>query len=66
MRPKRFLSHGMIGANLGPILQRHYHRLQMDQNESPHDPRHLEVPSGASKMISEPMVRSTQTVHHLA
>jgi Leucine-rich repeat (LRR) protein len=26
-------------------------------------PRHLEVPSGASKMISEPMVHSTQTMH---
>jgi hypothetical protein len=26
-------------------------------------PRHLGVPSGESKMISEPMVRSTQTVH---
>ena len=29
----------------------------------PHDPRHLGVPSGASKMISEPMVRSAQTVY---
>jgi hypothetical protein len=28
-----------------------------------HDPRHLGVPSGASKMISMPMVRSAQTVH---
>ena len=32
-------------------------------NEIPHDPRHLGVPSGASKMISEPMVRLAQTVH---
>ena len=31
--------------------------------EIPQDPRHLGVPSGASKMISEPMVRSAQTVH---
>jgi hypothetical protein len=29
----------------------------------PHDPRHLGVPSSASKMISEPRVRSTQTEH---
>ena len=29
----------------------------------PHDPRHLGVPSSASKMISEPMVRSAPTVH---
>ena len=32
-------------------------------NEIPHDPRHLGVPSGASKTISEPMVRLAQTVH---
>ena len=32
-------------------------------NEIPHDPHHLGVPSGASKMISEPMVRLAQTVH---
>jgi hypothetical protein len=30
--------------------------LQMDQNELP-------VPSGASKMISEPVVRLAETVH---
>ena len=35
----------------------------MVQNELPVELRHLGVPSGASKMISEPMVRSTQTVH---
>jgi hypothetical protein len=34
----------------------------MDQNEIPHDPRDLEVPSGASKMISEAVVCSAQTV----
>ena len=34
----------------------------MERSEIPHDPRLLGVPSGASKMISEPMVRSTQTV----
>ena len=31
--------------------------------EIPQDPRHIGVQSGASKMISEPMVRSAQTVH---
>ena len=35
----------------------------MDRNELSVEPRHLAVPSGVSKMISEPMVRSTQTVH---
>jgi hypothetical protein len=34
----------------------------MDKNEIPHDPLHLGVPSGASKMISKVGVRSAQTV----
>jgi hypothetical protein len=34
-----------------------------DQNEIKYDPSHLGVPSGASKMISEPMVHSPQIVH---
>ena len=38
-------------------------RLQIDQNEVPHDPRHLEVPSSASRMISEPLECSAQTVN---
>jgi hypothetical protein len=46
-----------------PILHRHQHYLQMDQNEIPHDPCHLRVPSGVSKMTSEAMVRSAQIVH---
>ena len=49
----------MFGAIRAPIK----HCLQMDQNEIPHDPRHLGVPSGATKMISEPMACSAQTVH---
>jgi hypothetical protein len=32
----------------------------MDWNEIRHDPRHLGVRSGASKMVSDPMVRSAQ------
>jgi hypothetical protein len=35
----------------------------MYQNELPLDPRHVGVQLGASKIISELMVRSTQTVH---
>jgi hypothetical protein len=31
----------------------------MERREIPHDPRHLGVPSGTTKIISEPMVRST-------
>jgi hypothetical protein len=53
----------MFSANCAPILHQHQHCLQMDQNEIPHDPHHLIVPSGASKMISEAMVCSQQIVH---
>ena len=35
----------------------------MERSETPHDPRDLGVPSGASKMMFEPMVRLTKTVH---
>jgi hypothetical protein len=35
----------------------------MDKSEHPLEPRHLWVPSGASKRISEPKVRLAQTVH---
>jgi hypothetical protein len=58
-----FWAYGTFGVNRAPILHWHLQRLQMDQNEIPHDPCHLGVPSGVSKMISEPMVRSAQTVH---
>jgi hypothetical protein len=34
----------------------------MDRNKILHDPRHLGVPSGTSKMISELTVRSAQTM----
>jgi hypothetical protein len=35
----------------------------MDRNELPLEPRQLRVPSGASKMISNPMVHLVQTMH---
>jgi hypothetical protein len=35
----------------------------MDRNEIAHDPRHLGVPSGVSKTISEPIVCLAQIVH---
>jgi hypothetical protein len=35
----------------------------MDENELPLDPRHVGVPLGVSKMISQPMVRSARTMH---
>jgi hypothetical protein len=58
-----FWAYGMFDANSGPILHRHEHYLQTDQNENPHDPRHPGVPSGVSQTFFEPMARSAQTVH---
>jgi hypothetical protein len=52
-----------FGAKSTPILRQNQHYLQMRWNELPLEPRHLGVPSGASKMIFKPMVRSAQTVH---
>jgi hypothetical protein len=49
-----FCAYGTIGTNHKPILHR---------NEISHDPRHPGVPSAAFEMISNPMVRSAQTVH---
>jgi hypothetical protein len=36
----------------------------MDQNEIRHDPCHLGVPSGVSKMISEAVVRDEDILHY--
>ena len=61
MRPKRFLSLWYVWHKpctyLAPKL------APNGPNKTPHDPRHLEVPSGVSKMNSGPMVRSAQTMH---
>jgi hypothetical protein len=35
----------------------------MEWNKHPLEPRHLGVPLGASKTISEPMERLAQTMH---
>jgi hypothetical protein len=58
-----FWANSMFSTKQAPILNWHQHYLQMDQNKIPQDPCHLGVPSGASKMISKPAVRSAQTVH---
>ena len=42
---------------------RHQHCLQTERSDIPHDPRHLGVPSGASKRICKPMVHLAQTLH---
>jgi hypothetical protein len=58
-------AYGMFGANRAPILHRHRHSLQTDQNKIPHDPRHLGVLSGASKTIFEPMVHLAKLCTYL-
>ena len=62
MRPNNFQPYGMFDANHAPILRQDEHYLQTDRNELSLEPHHLRVPKGVSKMISEPTVRSTQTV----
>jgi hypothetical protein len=39
------------------------HHLQIDQKKFLIEPRHLRAPSGASKTISEPILRLAQTAH---
>jgi hypothetical protein len=55
VQPKNFHARGTFGANRAPILHRDSHRLRADQSELPLDPRHLGLPLGAPKMISEPI-----------
>jgi hypothetical protein len=61
-----FWAYGMFGANCAPILRQDWHYLQTVQNEFPLEPRHLRVPSGVSKMISEPMVLWQKSCTYLA
>ena len=63
MCPKRYLSLWYVGRKPFTSLALIPTPSTIGLNDIPHDPRHLGVPSGVSKMISEPMVRSTQTVH---
>jgi hypothetical protein len=58
-----FWASGMFHTNHAPILRWHKQCLQIDKNEIALDPRHVSVESDVSKMISEPMVRSAQTMH---
>jgi hypothetical protein len=62
MHPKRFLSLWYVCCKLCTYLALTLTLSLMDQNKIAHDPRHLGVSSGASKMISEPVVRSVQIV----
>jgi hypothetical protein len=58
-----FWAYGTLATNRAPILCQDEHNLQTDRNELPVEPCHLGGPSGASKMISKPMVRLAQTMH---
>ena len=62
MRPKRYLSLWYVWRKLCTYLALTLTPSPNAPNEIPHDPRHLGVPSGASKTISELMVRSVQTM----
>jgi len=64
-----FWAYGALGTNHAPILHRNENYLQLDVSEIPYDTLHLvvlssasTVPSGVSKLISEHMVCSMQTV----
>jgi hypothetical protein len=56
-----FQANDTFGANWATILHQESHYLQMDRNELPLEPHHQVVPSGASKMTFELMVRLAQT-----
>ena len=57
VHPKRFLSLGYVWCNRAPILREDEYYLQTNRNELALEHHHVGVPSGASKMISEPMLR---------
>ena len=58
-----FLAYGMFHANRAPILRQDYHSVQTDRTDLPLEPLHLGLSSGASIMVSEPMVHYAQTMH---
>jgi hypothetical protein len=63
VRPKWFLSLWYVHRKPCTYLASRLALYQMNWIKHPLELRHPGVLSGASKAISEPMVRSTQTVH---
>jgi hypothetical protein len=53
----------MFDANLHLSCVKTSTISEKDRNELSLEPRHVVVPSSASKIISEPMVRLAQTMH---
>jgi hypothetical protein len=63
VRPKQFMSLWFVQCKPCTYLASILALSPNGPNRAPPDPCHLEVPSGASKMIYETMVRLTQTEH---
>jgi hypothetical protein len=63
VRPKLFIRIWFIPCNQCTYLVSRLALYPNGPNRAPPDPHHLEVLSGASKMIYEPMVCLTQTEH---
>jgi hypothetical protein len=63
LRPKLFMSLWYVWCKQYTYLALRLALSPNRPNRAPPDPRHLGVPSGASKMIYEPMVHLTQTEH---
>ena len=63
VRPNRYLSQWYVKNNPCTCVTSTLTPFANGPNEIPQDPRHLEVASGASKTISEPMICLAQTVH---
>jgi hypothetical protein len=63
VRPKWFPSLWYVQRTPCTYLASRLALYLVDRNELPLEPRHLGVPSGASKMISDPMVCLAQTMH---
>jgi hypothetical protein len=61
--PKWFLSMCYVRHKMCTYLASRVALSPNELNQATTWARHLGVPSGASKMISEPMVRSAQTMH---
>jgi hypothetical protein len=63
VRPKLFMSLRFVPCKPCTYLASSLALSPNRPNRAPPDPRHLEVASGPSKTIYEPMVRLTQTEH---
>jgi hypothetical protein len=62
LHPKLFMMYWYVQCKLCTYLVSRLALSPNGSNRAPPDPRHLGVPSGASKLIYDPMVRLTQIV----